>query len=202
MTKSKSKKKKQDNDAEKEEIGLDEDSLEALTEQTEEETFSGDNGFSEFMFLNSESEEMPTATLLLSNAMQFIPESNEPAQNLEQETSNINIPNQETKGNEDEEVPYTVYNEPRYVGSMAEEKAIDEMRRSRIVRQVPSEAHLRSPIPRISPDDFNELKQRGLDEMGRGEDMEKYRIEPETMKDLEENKLPFEQERKYREFKG
>ena len=142
---------------------------------------------------------MPTMTLQSTS----IPNAPEPLENLEQGTQNTEAPGIPRREQENEVDfgydPENIKNEPQYSGAMNEDQIREVLRQSGRFRS--NAEQLRGTRPGIFSDDFDQLKQRGIGEIGE-EDEEKYRImEPERIEDSDSGKLPFEQERKYREFR-
>lgn len=173
--------------------------LEEITEAPQPATETTTDNFSEFM-LSETAEEMPTATLPPSTETPAPATPAEPENLEDSAASSIGTP-MPSPAAATEEVDYEtrVYNEPDYAGSMSEEKALAEMRRRRVRTVEEAREVGREAGPRVMIEDFDQLRDM-IGEEREGRKVEEYAlIEPERRQ--EERKLPFEQQRKYREMK-
>ncbi len=185
---------------EKKEKELEEDEEEKLEEKgpSQHETLKDlieseveENDFSEFMLSSLSSEEKSSTPTLPSLTDRIAPE----VENLETERETERLSTQ-TKTPGFQEYTANVYNEPSYAPGTSEEKMIENMRESRIVRTV---GEVRETMPRIDIEDFDQLKNMVIEDQMRKMPEDYFILDVERAE--EERKLPFQQQRKYKEIK-
>ena len=186
-----------------EEIQLDSESLEALTENPEIETERFEN-FSEFM-LSSETEEMPTLTLPSSAPFPISSDTAISATNetLEQAGEKaLSMPRAPTTDKNTADYTPTTYNEPNYVEMTSEQSVLRNMQERETFVQTINQARKIAEHPRIKIDDFDQLRSMGIDER-EGKSM--ANIEQDYISRIgnreEKIELPFEQKKEYKERK-
>lgn len=176
-------------DEESEEQGESEDELEEDEEKDLEELAESPQAGEDFSEFMTGSSEMPTATLQ-TGEMPSTVSSAEP-ENLEGTAADAPIIPEEQKTEADY---ITVYNAPDYSG-MEEEKIVEDMRkRGTMTRTV---EQLRETPRRVMIEEDDELR-AVREQQERVEGTRDYVVEVERREDSE-RKLPFQQERKYRE---
>lgn len=196
----KSKSDKENSKAKTESV-LDDKTLEDLAEALDDDEEDEDD-FSDFIFSSEAGaivEDMPTATLH-STGMPVDADTGGAVENLEQGTEGVNVGGERDRESEEEDNLYREYNsnEPKYTSGMSEERIREAMRRNRGSTQRADNAR---GMVGVARDDFDQLKQRGLAEIGSGEDEEKYRrVEPGRLDDPTSRKLPFETDNELREY--
>jgi len=169
----------------KEEIELEDGSLEGLAEQPEQQTITEANNFSEFMVETNR--EMPIATL--PNSLTPIA----PEENLEAIEREPRAAREEIQP-ERENVSY-IRNPPQYTAGTSEETILKGMEERRMMGRTAEE--LRDTRPRVMIEDWHEVGAGGG--RGAGDESRDYIItELETR---EEEKQPFQQQKKYRTLK-
>jgi len=191
QTKKPSKEKQEEKkEPEEQEVELDEKTLEGLTESSEP---TEANNFSEFML--SSSEEMPTATLSTSIIPEpELTETPQAPETLEEVGAEVSLPAPEATPSD----YVTIYNEPDYAAGASEETILENVGERKTFLHTAEQ--VREMKPRVTMEEWHEIGE-ARERAGGREDIRDYVVTDIGRREETEKKLPFEQQRKYKELK-